>query len=96
MWPFRSRRTYTFRREAEVCQLETEDIQEGLSFWERLFLGDRKPPRALIARGLAARDRQLKAKSPDEDHFFLVNRSWRRFGWALAFFAIVWLVGYFA
>lgn len=86
----RRRRDVSFHRaRTEAFRLDTEDVEEGMSLWERLFRREGRR-RDGFSRYIAAggtRDTREDARIAP------VVRSWRRFAWAFAALASIWILG---
>ncbi len=91
MFPFRRKRGVSFHRPTDGFRLDTDDVEEGASFWGRLLAGKGRR-RSLFSRYITAggaRDTRQEGEDAAE------TRSWRRFFWALCALALLWILGYF-
>lgn len=79
----------SFRRpEQDGFRLETADVAEGRSLWQRLF-GRARGPKAQWVRYASAGS----AHEAGNDEVEADVRSWRRFGVAVTVVVIIWLLG---
>lgn len=91
MFSFRRRHNVSFHRPNDGFRLDTDDVEEGVSFWRKLFLG-RGRHRSVFSRYIVAggaRDARQEGADAAE------MRSWRRFSWVFFAFVLLWLAGYF-